>query len=76
MSNRDQYLQTPRPYVDDRLRDAAPCPFCGSRALSFSRMGNYVHCKRCGADGPEVPYQRDREYIWRIALESWNLRPR
>lgn len=67
------YLETPgHGGKDTRLVAAKPCPFCGSHSQSLSRMGNYVHCNDCGADGPEI--QRGSDDLWRIAIERWNLR--
>lgn len=69
------FEQVMKPDVDRRLLDALPCPFCGSRILDLSRMGNYVHCRYCGADGPEIQgLRRDTEIVWREALQRWNLR--
>jgi Restriction alleviation protein Lar len=58
---------------DERLAGAVACPFCGSRNLSLSRTGTFVHCDGCGADGPEVPYERYGD-AWRQALARWNAR--
>jgi transcription elongation factor Elf1 len=58
---------------DSRLSKAKPCPFCGSLSLSMSRLNNYVHCHKCGADGPEVE-SRDHDHRWRMAVDQWNLR--
>jgi hypothetical protein len=58
---------------DIRLRDAKPCPFCGSLSISLSRLQNYVHCHKCGADGPETQ-ARDYEDRWRRAVDGWNGR--
>jgi Restriction alleviation protein Lar len=70
-----QYEQKPVVVEDPRLREvpANPCPFCGSRAISLSRRDNYVHCERCGADGPEIE-TRDPDYRWRLAVQEWNHR--
>jgi hypothetical protein len=68
------YMQAPVCETDDpRLENAAPCPFCGSRYVEFAYMQNFVHCRKCGADGPEV-LRRDREEAWREALGRWNNR--
>lgn len=75
MANRvNPYEQTPAPDVDPRLAGALPCPFCRSRQIALSRMGNYVHCQHCGADGPEIQ-RSPNEDIWRAAVERWNGRP-
>jgi hypothetical protein len=69
------YAQTPVAEPrDSRLQEAAPCPFCGSRMLEFSRVLVHLHCCNCGADGPEVNYTRDPETRWRCALARWNQR--
>lgn len=68
----DQYQQRPLP-DDTRLESASPCPFCGSLRLELARMQNYVHCRNCGADGPEVPHGHRGEG-WLEALHRWNRR--
>lgn len=73
MSNRDLYQQTPVVQIDPRLEHSMACPFCGSRHLSMSRLGHYVHCEGCGADGPER-LERDRDDRWRMAVVAWNSR--
>jgi Restriction alleviation protein Lar len=71
----NQYMQIPVYETDDpRLENAAPCPFCGGRCVEFSRMQNFVHCRTCGADGPEVDWRRDHHDLWRETLARWNRR--
>lgn len=72
-----QYMCAPVSNIDSRLRDAKPCPYCASRNLSLTRMGNFVHCETCGADGPDAMdrWNRNRlEDLRRLAVERWNLR--
>lgn len=71
-----QYMQEPVIERDWRLRDALPCAFCGSLHLEISRMSNYVHCLRCGADGPELLLDRPAsgDDRWRISVANWNRR--
>jgi hypothetical protein len=72
-----QYLCSWRALRDERLRDAPPCPFCGSGNLSLGRMGNFVHCETCSADGPDVydNWGRERrEEMWRLAVQRWSSR--
>lgn len=67
------YEQLPVATIDPRLERALPCPFCGSRDLEMARMANYVHCIRCGADGPEMRPPRSEE-TWIAAIDRWNWR--
>lgn len=71
----DQFQQQPVFGDDTRIVGARPCPFCGSLAISLSRLGNYVHCQHCGADGPEIQRDKRGEELWRAAVERWNGRP-
>jgi ribosomal protein L37AE/L43A len=38
------------------IKDAKPCPFCGSKKLKLQDMGGasfwFVECEKCSADGP------------------------
>lgn len=70
-----QYLGQWNVRRDERLRDAPPCPFCHSGNLSLSKLGNFVHCETCGADGPDVydDCRKDRrEDMWRLAVKRWS----
>lgn len=80
MTSRDwraEYEQRPLVNVDGRLATALACPFCAGRDLELGRMLNYVHCRRCGADGPDVGIARprDTQAAWERAVAAWNLRP-
>lgn len=47
--------EIPAKPANPRHARATPCPFCGSTALVGvvgDGMRAYVHCQRCGADGP------------------------
>lgn len=72
----DQYQQRWLCEKDPRTKAAQPCPFCGNPMLTLSRMGNYVHCPKCKADGPEVPWKGMpfREDAERQAVKLWNKR--
>lgn len=55
-----------------------PCPWCGSRKMSweipaFSYRG-YAFCEDCAACGPEftVASRADRDRIAADAIRSWN----
>ena len=76
MSYNDQYMQRYAHAEDPMLQKARRCPFCGSPALSFGRRCNYVHCDRCGADGPEIAVDRhaERGEIAQRAVDAWNQR--
>ena len=56
------------------IKDAKPCPFCGSRDLRLEDIGGesylFVECKRCKADGP---HDNDDEREDR-AVTRWNKR--
>lgn len=71
----EEYLQAPKVDIDWRLANVLPCPFCGSKYITLSRLGNYVHCAHCGADGPEIERIRDPN-VWRDAVARWNNRVR
>lgn len=49
-----------------------PCPFCGGIDCDgdgpFPQKMGRVHCHRCGADGPTIPYAPDSKF-W-----EWNTR--
>lgn len=47
--------------AENMTENLAPCPFCGSRDLSFERFPTlndaskfHVHCKKCGMSGPSL----------------------
>ena len=72
-----QYMQDPcmRGYPHDLLRDAKPCPFCGSYKLSFAQRLNYVHCDKCQTDGPYITGRSSiTEDVERLAVAAWNRR--
>ena len=47
-----------------------PCPFCGCKTPdAYLYAGGRVHCYRCGADGPVIPYAPDDKF------PKWNDRP-
>lgn len=49
--------------------DLKPCPFCNRRDVDGQmHKDGRVHCYRCGADGPTVPYARDDRF------PTWNTR--
>lgn len=56
------------------LKDAKPCPFCGSRKLKFEGIGGVsyqiVQCRDCDAEGP---HENDSERET-SAVERWNRR--
>jgi hypothetical protein len=70
------YFQRPTADEDRRLLRAEACPFCGSFYLEFGRMAHYVHCRKCGADGPEIVIRRAQSTDERaqLAVEAWNRR--
>lgn len=45
-----------------------PCPFCGGKDIDNKMHPDVVHCYRCGADGPAIPYAPD-DKAW-----TWNTR--
>ena len=67
---------------------ARPCPFCGNdnqneiQILTFDRADYMVHCVRCTAYGPAVPWADDLAekyspeaasvYVINHAIELWN----
>lgn len=56
------------------LKDAKPCPFCGSKKLKWIDIGGesswLVGCKECEAEGPHEN-DGEREHA---AVERWNRR--
>jgi formate dehydrogenase maturation protein FdhE len=63
---------------DPPNEEVKPCPFCGANHewLTVER-GGYIHCVRCGADGPEVrtSHRHDGAVdIYLRALPAWNKR--
>jgi len=70
------YLTQVAPQLDEAA--VKPCPFCAAEYpwLTVER-GGYIHCVRCGADGPEVSVShREGAYdTLRLALPAWNKRP-
>jgi Lar family restriction alleviation protein len=46
--------------------DLKPCPFCGGKDVDGKmHKDGRVHCYRCGADGPAVPYAHDdKAFTW------------
>jgi Lar family restriction alleviation protein len=46
--------------------DLKPCPFCGGKDIDGKmHKDGRVHCYRCGADGPAVPYSYDdKAFTW------------
>lgn len=60
---------------DDKVE---PCPFCGLKFYLTVEMGGYIHCVKCGADGPETGYAYKAsamETAINKAIPAWNLRP-
>ena len=58
------------------LIELKPCPFCRSKGPDAEKykdnvtgQAGRVHCYRCGADGPTIPYAPDDKF-W-----TWNSRP-
>lgn len=50
-----------------------PCPFCGSERLVLSaRYALFVGCKTCGAEGPDVRFDRCDPGV--EAVRRWNHR--
>lgn len=56
------------------LKDAKPCPFCGSKKLKLEDIGGVsyliVQCQNCSADGP---HDNDAERE-NAAVARWNTR--
>lgn len=56
------------------MKDAKPCPFCGSKKLKLENIGGMsywlVECKDCKADGPHEQ-DDEREHA---AVSRWNER--
>ena len=56
------------------LKDAKPCPFCGSTKLRLEDIGGesylFVECADCKADGPHEN-DDEREHA---AVLRWNTR--
>lgn len=52
------------------MSDLKPCPFCGSKDVGEinTNRSPRIHCYRCGADGPIIPYAEDTKF-W-----TWNTR--
>jgi len=44
-----------------------PCPFCGSNFVNMNRVGWWVVCENCGAEGPAKETREE-------ALATWNRR--
>jgi hypothetical protein len=51
----------------EHLRDAKPCPFCGSKDLEFSADVYAVCCRGCQASGPDI-----QDEIEAIGFARWN----
>ena len=46
-----------------------PCPFCGGKDVDGEmHEDGRLHCYRCGANGPAMPYARDDKF------PTWNTR--
>lgn len=55
-----------------QMPELKPCPFCGGEAkLTSSGHRHYVHCDKCGTDGPEVYSQA---LIDESPTHKWNTR--
>lgn len=52
----------------DEIEKLLPCPFCGNVDVQMDDRTGRVHCLKCGADGPVVPYAPDPMF-W-----TWNTR--
>ena len=52
------------------MTDLKPCPFCGCKDVGEinTNRSPRIHCYRCGADGPIIPYAEDTKF-W-----TWNTR--
>jgi len=49
--------------------DLKPCPFCNCQDVDGQmHKDGRIHCYRCGANGPTVPYARDDKF------PTWNTR--
>ncbi len=57
---------------EDEMDELKACPFCGKNngkiMYSDSRNWKWVHCDKCGADGPADLGESG-------AIEHWNTRP-
>lgn len=52
-----------------RGAELLPCPFCRGKDVDTNlHEDGRVHCYRCGADGPAIPYARDDK------ATTWNTR--
>ncbi len=63
--------------LSNRIEEAMPCPFCGSKKLAV-QMDNMhcecsVYCDDCRAEGPMKYTEIIDEY--QNAFEAWNYRP-
>ena len=57
-----------------------PCPWCGTKMVSFNETSTYrwgaATCSGCGVVGPEIRKEyNEQEKDWALrALEAWNDR--
>lgn len=58
-----------------KLKDAKPCPFCGSKKFELFDIGGesyqIVRCLGCDAEGPQ---ERNDDQLEHAAVARWNKR--